>query len=108
MQKFVLGVLTFAALCLSEWAYAQPPGGGRHHSGPPVVRGQAEPAHHQAPAIHPGHIGREQPPRYAPAPPPPPRPVAGPPHHEPAPPPPRHHRSFLEICLPFLSLGFSK
>ncbi|MBO7707861.1 MAG: hypothetical protein J6S42_04200 [Thermoguttaceae bacterium] len=100
MQKIVLCVLTFAALCLSEWAYAQPPGGGRHHRDAPVMRGQAlPPPMHAAPGAPHHGFGHDPGRHHAPPPPPPPK------HHQAPPPPPPRHTSFLQVVLPFLSFG---
>ncbi len=100
MRNITLCLLTFAALCLSEWAYAQPPGGGRHHDRAPVIRGQAEPAPHHAPKFDPRRDfdRAPTPPHYHPA-----------RHPAPPPPPPEPRgRSFLQVVLPFLSIGLSR
>ncbi|MBQ6157579.1 MAG: hypothetical protein IJJ20_01040 [Thermoguttaceae bacterium] len=109
MRYIILSLLTFVALCLSDWAYAQPPGAGRHHGGAPVVRGQAEPMPHRAPSFDPRHDFDRHPPRH-PAPPPSYHHPARHPAPPPPPPPPREPRpkSFLQICLPFLSFGLSR
>ncbi|MBR2693731.1 MAG: hypothetical protein IKE69_05920 [Thermoguttaceae bacterium] len=117
MRNISLCLLTFAALCLTQWAYAQPPGGGRDHGRAPVIRGQAEPAPHHAPKFDPRRDFDRVPPRYVPPPPhhrPAPHHAPPPPHYRPArhpappPPPEPYGRSFLQVVLPFLSIGLSR